>query len=156
VDGFVQVLNIGFRTTKLHIVKWGSIIKMPNSRMISGIVENWSQNPGNDLKWGLNLILKIDGISARQTARICDTIREMPKSIPGFSPSCTVRFKNIERNARVIEVMAFVNDDNLYFDAEKNLNLAILELLEQEGIDFLYVELRTEPEKYKPMKNINN
>lgn len=80
----------------------------------------------------------------------------MPKSIPGFSPSCTVRFKNIERNARVIEVMAFVNDDNLYFDAEKNLNLAILELLEQEGIDFLYVELRTEPEKYKPMKNINN
>ena len=25
VYGFVQVLNIGFRTTKLHIVKWGSI-----------------------------------------------------------------------------------------------------------------------------------
>jgi MscS family membrane protein len=156
VDGFVQVLNIGFRTTKLHIVKWGSIIKMPNSRMISGIVENWSQNPGSDLKWGLNLILKIDGISAQQTARICDTIQEMPKSIAGFSPLCTVRFKNIERNARVIEVMAFVNDDNLYFQAERNLNLAILELLEQEGIDFLYVDLRTEPEKYKPMKNINN
>ncbi|MDH6099542.1 mechanosensitive ion channel family protein [Anabaenopsis sp. FSS-46] len=150
VDGFVQILNIGFRTTTLHIVKWGSIMKMPNSRMISGIVENWSQNPGEELKWGLNLVLKIDGISAQQTARICDAIEQMPKSIPGFSPTCTIRFKNIENNARVIEVIAFVNDDNLYFDAEKKLNLSILELLEQEGIDFLRVELRTEPEKYKP------
>jgi MscS family membrane protein len=80
----------------------------------------------------------------------------MPTAIPGLSPKCTVRFKNIEKNARVIELMAFVNDDNLYFDAERNLNLAILELLEQEGIDSLYVELRTEPEKYKPMLNSNN
>lgn len=149
VDGFVQVLNIGFRTTTLHITKWGSIIKMPNSRMISGVVENWSQNSGKELKWGINLILKIDGISAQQTARICDAIQEMPKFIPGFAPSCTVRFKQIENNARVIEVMAFVNDDNLYFDAEKNLNLAILELLQKEGIDFLYVQLETSPKKFK-------
>jgi len=149
VDGFVQILNIGFRTTTLHVVKWGSIMKMPNSRMITGIVENWSQNPGKELKWGINLILKIDGISAKQTARICAEIQEMPKSIPGFSPSCTVRFKQIQENARVIEIMAFVNDENLYFDAEKNLNLAILELLEQEGIDFLYVRLETNPEKLK-------
>jgi MscS family membrane protein len=156
IDGFVQILNIGFRTTTLHLAKWGSIMKMPNSKMISGIVENWSQNPGEELKWGLNLILKIDGISSQQTARICDAIQQMPKSIPGCSPSCTVRFKKIEQNARVIEVMAFVNDDNLYFDAEKNLNLAILEMLEAEGIDSLYVELRTEPEKYKPKNNINN
>ncbi len=153
VDGFVQIQNIGFRTTTLHLAKWGSIVKMPNSKMISGIVENWSQNPGKELKWGLNLILKIDGISAQQTARICDAMQEMPKSIPGFSPSCVVRFKKIEDNARVIEMMAFVNDDNLYFDAEKNLNLAILEFLEQDGIDFLHIELRTDPEKYKLSRN---
>ncbi|UKO96326.1 mechanosensitive ion channel family protein [Nostoc sp. UHCC 0870] len=153
VDGFVQILNIGFRTTTLHVTKWGSIIKMPNSRMISGIVENWSQNPGKELKWGLNVILKIDGISARQTARICDAIQEMPKSMTGFSPSCIVRFKKIEDNARIIEMMAFVNDDNLYFEAEKNLNLAILELLEQEGIDFLHIELRTDPENYQKTRN---
>jgi MscS family membrane protein len=73
----------------------------------------------------------------------------MPKFINGMSPSCTVRFKKIEQNARVIEIIAFVNDDNLYYEAEKQLNLAILELLEQEGIDFLSVDLRTEPEKYK-------
>jgi MscS family membrane protein len=50
-------------------------------------------------------------------------------------------------------MMAFVNDDNLYFEAEKNLNLAILELLEQEGIDFLHIELRTDPEKYQQNRN---
>ncbi|MEH2191886.1 MAG: hypothetical protein V7K98_04380 [Nostoc sp.] len=73
----------------------------------------------------------------------------MPKNIPGFSSSCVVRFKKIEDNARIIEIMAFVNDDNLYFDAEKHLNLAILELLEKEEIDFLHVKLETSPEKYK-------
>lgn len=156
LDGFVQVLHIGFRTTTLHVVKWGSIIKMPNSRMIGGVVENWSQNPGEELRWGLNLVLKIDGISAEQTARICDAIQQMPSSIAGLSPVCTVRFKNIEKNARVIEIMAFVNDDNLYFSAERNLNLAILEMLEQEGIDFLYVDLRTDPEKYKPKSSSDN
>ncbi|MGL5794440.1 MAG: mechanosensitive ion channel domain-containing protein, partial [Waterburya sp.] len=34
VEGFVQVLNIGFRTTTLHVYQWGSILKMPNSKMI--------------------------------------------------------------------------------------------------------------------------
>jgi MscS family membrane protein len=157
LQGFVQVLNIGFRTTTLHIVKWGSIVKMPNSKMISGIVENWSQNPGEELKWGINLTLKIDGISAKKTATICDAIQEIPKSINGLSANCTVRFKEIEKNARVIEIMAFVNDDNLYFHAEKNLNLALLELLESQGIDSLHVELRTEPEKFvQNLKSINN
>ncbi|MFK0733005.1 MAG: mechanosensitive ion channel family protein [Gloeotrichia echinulata GP01] len=157
VEGFVQIMNIGFRTTTLHIYQWGSILKMPNSKMISGIVENWSQNPGEELKWGVSLTLKIDGISAKQTARICDAIREMPSFINGLAKEIIVRFSKIENNARVIKVVAFVNDENLYFEAEKNLNLAILELLEQEGIDFLYVELRTDPEKYSPSRNaINN
>ncbi|MBE9033950.1 mechanosensitive ion channel family protein [aff. Roholtiella sp. LEGE 12411] len=156
VDGFVQILNIGFRTTTLHIVKWGSIMKMPNSKMISGIVDNWSQNSGKELKWGINLVLKIDGISARKTAKICDAIQEIPKSIPGFSPSCTVRFTKIEQNSRIIEVMAFVNDDNLYFSAEKQLNLCILELLEQEGIDFLHVQLETTPEDYRQTTTASN
>lgn len=156
VEGFVQIQNIGFRTTTLHVYQWGSILKMPNSKMISGIVENWSQNPGKELKWGISLTLKIDGISAKQTSRICDAIREMPSSIKGLSKEIIVRFSKIEDNARVIKVVAFVNDDNLYFDAEKNLNLSILELLEIEGIDFLHVQLRTDPEKYKLSQNAPN
>jgi MscS family membrane protein len=88
----------------------------------------------------LNLVLKIDNIPAKQTARICALLKGMPRSIAGFSPSYMVRFKNIEKNARAIEAMAFVNDDNIYFNAERDLNLPVLELLEQERIDFLYVK----------------
>ena len=149
VNGFVQIMSIGFRSTTLHITQWGSILKMPNSKMISGIVENWSQNPGEELKWGLNLTLKIDGISAQQTTRICNAIKEFPKSFMGLSESFVVRFSRIEDNARVIEIMAFVTDANAYFDIEKGLNIAILELLEKEGIDTLYVQLETSPEEYK-------
>lgn len=156
VEGFVQVLSIGFRTTTLHITKWGSIIKMPNSKMISGIVENWSQNPGKELRWGINLTLKIDGISAQQTSRICDAIEKSGKSIRGLDSSITVRFTKIEQNARVIELMAFVNDANLYFDVEKSLNLGILELLEKEGIDALSVRLETSPENYKQSLQASN
>ncbi len=157
LNGFVQIMNIGFRSTTLHIVKWGSIVKMPNSRMISGIVENWSQNPGKELKWGLNFTLKIDGISAQQTSRICNALQELPKSFLGLSPSFTVRFSRIEENARVIEIMAFVNDANVYFDVERGLNIAILELLEKEGIDALNVQLETSPEEYKQsLKAANN
>jgi len=156
IDGFVEIKSIGFRTTTLHLAKWGSIVKMPNSRMIGGIVENWSQNPGKELKWGLNVILHIDNISAQQTARICERLQKIPPTIQGFSESCTVRFKKIELNARIIEMMAFVNDDSLYFTAEKELNLAILDLLEQEGIDFLSVNLRTDPGKYKHLEQAAN
>jgi MscS family membrane protein len=156
VDGFVEIKKIGFRTTTLHLAKWGSIMKVPNSKMITGIVDNWSQNPDKELKWGLNVVLKIDNLSARQTARFCNLIQEIPKSIPGFMPACVVRFKSIVDNARVIEIMAYINDDNLYFDAEKNLNLAILDLLEQEGIDFLSVKLETDPGKYKQSKSATN
>ncbi|HEY9809415.1 MAG TPA: mechanosensitive ion channel domain-containing protein [Halomicronema sp.] len=157
LQGFVQILKIGFRTTTLHVYQWGSIVKMPNSRMITGIVENWSQNPGEELKWGISLTLKIDNISSKQTAKICDSIKQMPSVVNGLSKEIIVRFSRIENNARVINIVAFVNDDNLYFDAEKNLNLAILELLEKEKIDFLYVDLRTDPEKYKQnFKEANN
>lgn len=156
VNGFVQIMDIGFRTTTLHVSMWGSIVKMPNSKMITGIVENWSQNPGEELRWGLVLNLRIDGISAKQTARICEQLKELPKSIAGLVPSCTVRFVNIEQNARVIQIMAMVNDDNLYFDAERDLNLGILELLEQEGIDFLHVRIETSPDKFKQLEQAAN
>lgn len=156
VNGFVQIMHIGFRTTTLHITNWGSIVKMPNAKMITGIVENWSQNPGDELKWGINLTLKIDGISAKQTERICQSIRDIIPSLPGVSPSGLVRFSRIEQNARVLEIRAFVYDDNLYFDAETGLNLAILDILEKEGIDFLYIDLETQPEKLKSFKAANN
>jgi len=149
VNGFAQVLNIGFRSTTLHIYTWGSIIKMPNSKMISGVVENWSQNPGDDLKWGMTFTLKIDSISSRQTSKICDAIEEMLNHVNGILKSTTVRFVKIQDNARVIEIAVFVNDANLYYDVERKINLGVLEILEKEGIDSLSVLMNTDPETHQ-------
>ncbi|MGA9378636.1 MAG: mechanosensitive ion channel domain-containing protein [Phormidium sp.] len=43
INGQVEVLDIGLRSTKLGIIESNSIKKIPNSQMISGIVENRSQ-----------------------------------------------------------------------------------------------------------------
>ncbi len=150
VDGFTQVVAVGFRSTTLKITAWGSTLKLPNSQMITGIVQNWSQQSGDDpLAWGLNFTLNIDGISADKTAKICQNIREIAPSIEGMSSKCLVRFSGIEENARVIKIRAFVEDLNLYFSNEEKLNLAILAMLEREGIDSFRVHLRTDPEDYK-------
>ena len=158
IEGLVQVIEIGFRSTTLKIMKWDSVLKLPNSQMITGIVQNWSQPIGREpLKWGVNCTLKIDGISADKTARICQSIRDSISTIKGMSAKSLVRFTHIEENARVIAISAFVEDQKLYFVNEEKLNLAVLEVLEQESIDTLYVHLRTEPERYtQSLAALNN
>lgn len=43
IDGQVEVMDIGLRSTKLAVLESNSIKKIPNSKMITGIVENRSQ-----------------------------------------------------------------------------------------------------------------
>ncbi|MGK7904372.1 MAG: mechanosensitive ion channel protein MscS [Hormoscilla sp.] len=136
--GFVQVLEIGLRTSKLYNSQWGSIVKMPNSRMITGIVDNWSQNRGDEEEWGIVNDFKIDSISANKSATIIKELKEKIEQIKGLDPkSIIVRFVKIEGNARVFQIMAKNNDGWLYFDAEKDINLAILEVAEAHGIEHL-------------------
>jgi MscS family membrane protein len=149
IDGIVQVLEIGIRTTKLRLAKWDSIQKIPNSKMITGIVENWSQNPGSEQSFGINLILKIDGISAEKTAIICDSIRELPKSINSLHDEGLIWLDRLEQNARVINIRVFSNNIDFYEKSCEQLNIDILSLLEKEGINTLHLEFRTYLENYK-------
>ena len=149
IDGIVQVLEIGIRTTKLRLAKWDSIKKIPNSKMITGIVENWSQNPGSEQSFGINLILKIDGISAAKTAIICESLRELPKSINSLHDEGLIWLDGLEQNARVINIRVFSNNIDFYENSCEQLNIDILSLLEKEGIDTLHLEFRTYLESYK-------
>ncbi|HEY9296226.1 MAG TPA: mechanosensitive ion channel protein MscS, partial [Phormidium sp.] len=63
---------------------------------------------------------------------------------------CFVLLDRLEQNARIINIRAFNNNLDLYLDACQELNLAILALLEKEGIDTLHLEFRTYLESYKP------
>ena len=149
IDGIVQVLEIGIRTTKLRLAKWDSIQKIPNSKMITGIVENWSQNPSSEPSFGINLILKIDGISAEKTAKICESLRELPKSINSLHDEGLIWLDRLEQNARVINIRVFSNNIDFYENSCEQLNIDILSLLEKEGINTLHLEFRTYLESYK-------
>ena len=156
MSGFIQIKEIGLRSTSLWSFEWGSIKKVPNSRMISGIVDNWSQTRGKDLEWGLCSEVRIDGINAEQTARIVDTIDALIKALEETS-GVLVWFDKIEQNARVIKIVVYINDANLYFAHKRTINLGILEILEKEGIDHMHVFLRTDPlDLDKSEKAINN
>ena len=150
LSGFVQVQEIGLRTTKLFVSYWGSIVKIPNSKMISGIVENWSQNRGKQLEWGIVLNLKVDLISAAQTKRIYAGLRQLAENVEG-AVGFFVRLASIEGNARVFVIQCYAIDENLYYDIEYALNVGILEILEREGIHSLQVELQAESESYQKM-----
>ena len=152
VNGFVQIVSIGLRSTQLRLTEWGSIKKVPNSKMIAGVVENWSQKTGDTFEWGINLTLKVDGISAQKTSRICKSIEEKVTYIDGLHKTKKiVLFSHIEENARVIKITVFVIDTNLYFSAQQSLNLALLEILEKEEIDHLHVDLQKQIEDYKQL-----
>jgi len=45
-----------------------------------------------------------------------------------------VRFVKIEGNTRVLQLGAKNNDDWLYMDAEKNMNIGILEVAEEQAL----------------------
>jgi len=150
IDGSVQVLEIGIRTTKLRLAKWDSIKKIPNSKMITGMVENWSQNPGSEQSFGINLILKIDGISAEKTAIVCESLRELPKSINSLHDQGLIWLDRLEQNARVINIRVFSNNLNFYEKGCEQLNIDILSLLEKEGINTIHIEFRTYLGSYNP------
>ncbi|NES46229.1 mechanosensitive ion channel family protein [Moorena sp. SIO2C4] len=154
INGFVEILSIGLRSTKVRIINLGGTKKVPNSKMIGGVVVNyWSQNTGDNLELGaINLTLKIDGISAEQTTRLCQAIKAKISTIDGLhKQQMLVLLSSIEENARVILVRAFGIDKNLYYAAMNDLNIAILEILQKQEIDHLHIELKKDIKDYKQL-----
>ncbi|MEL6493622.1 MAG: mechanosensitive ion channel domain-containing protein [Cyanobacteria bacterium J06623_7] len=137
IDKLVVVKNIGVRSTTLCISSQNALIKLPNSKMITGIVENWSQNPDEEQLMGIDITLQIDDITSAQTDRICHTIRRFPQQIEHLSDRFTVWFSGINQNARIIKIQAFAKTDNIksYRAIWSAINLNILQVMEQEGIE---------------------
>jgi len=136
-DKLVQVKSIGIRSTTLCNTSQNTLIKLPNSKMITGIIENWSQNPSEEDLLGIDIALQIDDISAIQTARICEAIDTFPEKIDLLSDRFTVWFSGINQNARVIKIQAFAQTDNLksYRIIWNEINLNILKVMEEEKIE---------------------
>ncbi|MGB3507918.1 MAG: mechanosensitive ion channel domain-containing protein [Microcoleaceae cyanobacterium] len=148
LSGFIQIVEIGLRTTKLYVWEWGSIIKMPNSRMVTGIVDNWSQDKDPNVEqWGMTGTLKIDGITADQVEKIMAGLTEIFKSLDGFHPNPSIIFQGIEGNARKIKYISYITPA-LYFSAAREFNLSVMRLMEKEGIAAQNVYIITDAETY--------
>lgn len=148
IDHLVQVKNIGVRSTTLCILSQHTLIKIPNSKMITGIVENWSQNPDEQELLGIEISLQIDDLTSVQTERICNTLRRFPQEIDHLSDRLTVWFSGLNQNARMIKIQAFAEANNLqiYRAILSAINLNILRVMEQEGIElFSYTSVSISP-----------
>jgi MscS family membrane protein len=148
IDQLVQVKNIGIRSTTLCVLSQHTLTKIPNSKMITGIVENWSQNPDDRELLGIEITLEIDDLTSVQTERICNTLRRFPQEIDHLSDRFTVWFNGINQNARMIDIQAFAEADNLktYRAILSEINLSILRVMEQEGIElFTYTSVTISP-----------
>ncbi|NEP05358.1 MULTISPECIES: mechanosensitive ion channel family protein [Okeania] len=151
-----QVTKIGIRSTTIYLKFKGAIQKVPNSKMIDGNIKNFCQQPIENRKAAIDLFIKIDGISAQKIADINEKIRQIPKSIDILDNSCLVRFDGLDRNARVIRVIGYTNNLDKYYSSYDQLNLAILALLEQEGIDLFNINIISDTETYKSWQSSQN
>ncbi|MEO1670297.1 MAG: hypothetical protein AAFR77_05835, partial [Cyanobacteria bacterium J06631_2] len=81
--------------------------------------------------------LQIDDITSAQTDRICNTLRRFPQEIEHLSDRFTVWFSGINQNARIIKIQAFAETNNIksYRAIWSEINLNILQVMEQEGIE---------------------
>ncbi|MEM1172028.1 MAG: mechanosensitive ion channel domain-containing protein [Cyanobacteria bacterium P01_H01_bin.35] len=151
VSGFFQVVEVGLRTTKLYSWDWASIIKMPNSRMVSSVVDNWSQHRGDVEEWGITGTLKIDCITADKVERIMAGIDEIFKSMGTFLEHY-VYLLGIEGNARVIKYVSY-HPPGGYTVANDKFYLGLMRLLEKEGIAANNVYIISDQDTYaKNMK----
>ncbi|MGL5833430.1 MAG: mechanosensitive ion channel family protein [Waterburya sp.] len=157
IDQLVQVQTIGIRSTTLCVLSQHTLIKIPNSKMITGIVENWSQNPDEQELLGIEITLQIDDLTSVQTERICNTLRRFPQEIEHLSDRLTVWFSGLNQNSRMIKIQAFAEADNLkmYRAILSEINLNILRIMEKEEIElFTYTSVAISPPKVSEASEI--
>lgn len=135
-----KVLEIGLRSTKLRHNSTESVLKIPNSQMITGMVKNFSQNPGEEPIAGLVYNILIDNLSLEKLDSFCRRLGEIPPLVAVLnSEDFSVVFEGIEKNARKIRFKVVTNQPWKYKDAQHETSKAILAALEMEGIDLLSV-----------------
>ena len=138
VDALAKIQDIGLRSTTIAVPSRSTIKKIPNSKMITGIVENWSQTHRKEGLLSIPLTLKIDDLTVNQTQSINQELKHIPQVIDSLAPDCKVFFSAIDQNARVIKIQAFVktNDIGIYNAAREKFHLEILRIMDKHQLEF--------------------
>lgn len=127
--------KIGLRSTTLRLHADGIVTKIPNSRMVRAGVANRSRSD----HWGVRFELKLDGVSNVQIEEVAKRIRNLLQTDPDIVPDQQRAFlRRLEGNSRVIGVRLWTARTNYYAVVER-VNLGILAVLDEAGIDPLAV-----------------
>ncbi len=133
VDADVE--TIGIRSTKFRNFD-KTISVVPNNTIVSSVVKNWSKMYKRRVKYSF----KIDGITVVKLERILSGIREILTSDEDVHQEFhMVNFREFEGNARIIRLYYF-SRTTLWKEHEQvreNINIKILKLFENEGIERL-------------------
>jgi len=133
VDADVE--EIGVRSTKFrNFDKTVSIV--PNAIIANSVIKNWSRMYKRRVKYNFS----IDGISSEKLQRVLDGLRQILSEEPDVHQEFhMVNFRELSGNARVIRLYYFTKTTawKEHEQVRENVNLKILKLFEQEGIDKL-------------------
>jgi len=130
-----DVESIGIRSTKFrNFDKTVSIV--PNAVIAQSVIKNWSRMYKRRVQYSF----KIDGLSSEKLEAVLTGIRRLVQSDEDIHQEFhMVNFREFEGNARVIRLYYFTKT-TLWKEHEQvreNINLKILKLFEQEGIERL-------------------
>lgn len=130
-----DVEEIGIRSTKFrNFDKTVSVV--PNAVIANSIIKNWSRMYKRRVKYNFT----VDGISAGKLELILAGIREILTLDEDIHQEFhMVNFRELEGNSRIIRLYYFTKT-TVWADHEQireNVNLKILKLFENEGIDKL-------------------
>jgi len=133
VDADVE--EIGLRSTKFRNFD-KTISVVPNDLIARSVVKNWSRMFKRRIKFNF----KIDGVSPATLTKILNGIREILSTDQDVHQEFhMVNFREMVGNSRILRLYYFTKTTvwKEHEQVRENINLKILSLFEQEGIDRL-------------------
>jgi len=129
------VKKIGIKTTRIQSL-WGQEIVIPNKDITLSRINNYKKMKKRRVQFGFGVVYDT---TSKQLKKINKIIKGIFAKIP-MADLDRVHFKEYGDFSLNFEVVFYVNtgDYNKYMDVQQEVNFAIKEQFEKEGIEFAY------------------
>ncbi len=144
-EGIVE--DIGFRSTRIRTFE-KSLISVPNSVIANTAIENFSRRDERRITYKIGVTYST---SREKLKEAVERIRTMLESHPGISKNSTllVYFTEFADSSLNIFIYCFTNTSvwSEYLKVREDVNLKIMEIMEELGIDFAFPSMSVYIEK---------
>lgn len=132
IRGTIQ--QMGLRTTTVESYD-GTKLVVPNAEMSNAIVENISSRVARRFVVTLGLVY---GTPAARMERACEILIEICTATDGVRDDCFATFAAYGPSSMDIEFVFWASDMDAWRQIRHNVNMAILERFEAEGLEFAF------------------